>query len=90
MKISKLQLKQMIREEIQKVLEAKKPQNPKFAGGVRVKHKEHGVGLLINIKEAPLQINGRTHLYEIQYVKSESGPTTYYSHTSFYGVMIWR
>ena len=54
--------------------------------GDLIKHKEHGVGLLINIKEAPLEINGRTHLYEIQYVKSESGPTTYYSHTSF----VWR
>jgi len=54
--------------------------------GDLIKHKEHGVGLLINIKEAPLEINERTHLYEIQWLKNKSGPTTYYAHTSY----IWR
>ena len=53
MKLTKVQLKQMIREEIQKVLEAKKPQNPKFAGGVRVKHKEHGEGTVTAPGAAP-------------------------------------
>ena len=53
MKLTKARLKEIIKEELQNMLEAKKYQRPKFAGGDRVKHKEHGEGTVTAPGAAP-------------------------------------
>tara|TARA_R110000824_G_scaffold67377_9_gene174629 strand:+ start:9181 stop:9369 length:189 start_codon:yes stop_codon:yes gene_type:complete len=44
--------------------------------GDLVRHEKYGVGLLVNITKAALEINGRTHHYEVRWVSRESNPAT--------------
>ena len=42
--------------------------------GDLIRHKKHGAGLVVKITKSALEINGRTHHYEIQWLRGDSNP----------------
>ena len=72
MKLTKTKLTQIIKEEIQKMFEAKSPKRPEFKPGDRVKHKEYGKGTVVHQGAAPK--SGECRVVRVKWDDSDRVP----------------